>query len=80
MHSIDYRLANALQERRLDEVRRVYGESHEGQQPDPRRQSWPARKLQPWLYELGGYMVELGHRLEGAHQPLVSQAGQEQRR
>jgi hypothetical protein len=78
MHSIDYRLANALQERRLDEVARLHGDSQDSRQAESQPQVRPLGRLRPWLYELGGYMMAYGRRLE--RQSLLVQAGQEQRR
>jgi hypothetical protein len=75
MYSIDYRLANALQERRLDEAARLHEDSQDSQLAEPQRQSWPSRKLRPWLCGLGVHLIEFGSRLE--RQALAVQASQE---
>ena len=75
MHSIDYRLANAMQERRLDEVARLQEYSLDFLPTEPRCQGWPSRRRRSWLLGLGGFLVEFGRRLE--RQALAVQASQE---
>lgn len=78
MHFSDYRLAKALQERRLEDSARHFQDSQDGWQVTNHLWSLPPQRVQRWLFELGGLMVDLGVRLGGP--PIAIQSGSEQRR
>jgi hypothetical protein len=74
---MDYRLASALQERRLGEADGQPLICQEDRLAQLRAPSWPAKWLYPRLFNLGSLLVELGTQLEQT-QPLVAHSSQEQ--
>lgn len=78
MHHSDYRLAKALQERRLEDSARHFQGSQDGWKVANQLWAVPPQRVRRWLFELGGFMIDLGVRLGGP--PVAIQSGSEQSR